>query len=297
MSGRRYDLLAVDLDGTLLNSRGGVSAATVEAVARARGAGLHVTVCTGRGLEECSGILYSIGQRDPVVVTGGAQVADPVTGRTLHRVPMRPGVASKAVRRILADGHAALVRKDGDSAGVDYLVVSERGADGLDPATRWWFGVFGIRVGYVARLEDDPHPEHTIRVGVVATGRDVARLHDDLSTALDGEAVLHRLQGLPVPEGILDDPATSITIIEAFDVRATKWDGVRRIADGLGVARERIAAIGDQENDLSMLRGAGLGIAMANAVPEVKAVAGRHTLGCDEDGVAHAIDRILAGEW
>ena len=62
-------------------------------------------------------------------------------------------------------------------------------------------------------------------------------------------------------------------------------------------APERIAAIGDEINDAAMIRSAGLGVAMGNAVPAVRDAARRHTLANTHDGVAYAIARILGGEW
>ena len=64
-----------------------------------------------------------------------------------------------------------------------------------------------------------------------------------------------------------------------------------------GTERTVIAAIGDEVNDLAMIEGAGLGIAMGNAVASVKKAARVQTLSHAEDGVAHAIDRILSAEW
>jgi len=63
------------------------------------------------------------------------------------------------------------------------------------------------------------------------------------------------------------------------------------------VPPERVAAIGDEINDLQLIENAGLGVAMENAVPAVKAVARRVTRSHAHDGVAYAIERILSGEW
>ena len=64
-----------------------------------------------------------------------------------------------------------------------------------------------------------------------------------------------------------------------------------------GVPTSRIAAIGDEINDVGMVRGAGLGVAMENAVPSVSGAATKHTRSNDDDGVAFAIERILSGRW
>src|SRR5437868_4096180 len=124
MPQRRYDLLAIDLDGTLLCPKGKVSAANFEAIAEARRAGMLVTVCTGRGLIECKHITDQIGQIDPVAVAGGAMLACPVTGRTLHRFPMDSGLVQRLVNLLAEHGHAVLILKDPRAAGHDYVVVS-----------------------------------------------------------------------------------------------------------------------------------------------------------------------------
>src|SRR5688572_32158494 len=107
-----YDLLAIDLDGTLLDTKGKVSAANVEAIGRARRAGMHVTVCTGRGLLECRGILKTIEQLHPVVVAGGSMVACPETNATLHRFPMDSKLVSRLVDCLVGHGHTVLILKD-----------------------------------------------------------------------------------------------------------------------------------------------------------------------------------------
>jgi hydroxymethylpyrimidine pyrophosphatase-like HAD family hydrolase len=72
---------------------------------------------------------------------------------------------------------------------------------------------------------------------------------------------------------------------------------VHRLALEQRIPRERIAAIGDEVNDIAMIEGAGLGIAMANAVPQVKKAAKVETASNADDGVARAIEKILSGEW
>ncbi|MBK7403841.1 MAG: ribosomal RNA small subunit methyltransferase A [Phycisphaerales bacterium] len=84
-------------------------------------------------------------------------------------------------------------------------------------------------------------------------------------------------------------------ILECFDARADKWNAVRRLAAERGIEPARIVAIGDQVNDVSMIRGAGLGVAMGNAIEPVREAAAHVTRSNAEDGVAHAIGMVLAG--
>src|SRR5438105_2273140 len=126
----RYDLIAIDLDGTLLCPRGQVSEANIRAIERSKKAGVRVTVCTGRGFNECKHLTARIGQTEPVVVAGGAMLADPHTGRTIHTFPMRHALVRRLVETLTRHGHAALVLKDpcavqasGLEPGHDYLIV------------------------------------------------------------------------------------------------------------------------------------------------------------------------------
>ena len=294
----RYDLIAIDLDGTLLDAKGRVSDANLRAIHAARAAGIRTVVCTGRGLAECRHITSAIGQTDPVAVAGGSIIADPVSGRTIRRFPVKLPLVHDTVDRLNAMGHAALVLKDPCEAGYDYLVVQGVQRLPLDPVTNWWFQNMSIKVRYIENIHDDEHPEHTVRVGACGYSDALARLKADLLEAAGGKAQVHSFPAVVAPEHAsrISD-GRSLHILELFDADATKWSAVSHLAAKWEISPSRIAAIGDEVNDESMIRGAGLGIAMGNAVPLIRQAANRHTTRHDEDGVARAIDHILSGAW
>ncbi|MBL8886675.1 MAG: HAD hydrolase family protein [Phycisphaerales bacterium] len=293
----RYRLLALDLDGTLFNPESIVPPANIEAVDRARAAGLKVIVCTGRGLLECVGGLEAINQRDPVVVAGGAIIADPVTRTTIHRFNIHQSLVHNAVEIILASKHAALVLKDPLQAGFDYLVVNPEGCP-LDPVSQWWFSKMNVEVRYTESLTNDPCPLATVRIGACGRGRVLDGPKGQLIAALGDRAVIHNFPAVVAPEhaqGV--EKGESLNILEIFDRDATKWSAISYLAREWDIPAAEIIAIGDEINDVSMIEGAGLGIAMGNAIPATKAIANRVTLSNAECGVAHAIDRVLGGEW
>ena len=294
-SERRHDLIALDLDGTLLDPSGAVTDANLRAIDRARAEGVRVLICTGRGLIESERILRRIDQRDPVIVAGGAMTADPVSGRSIDRVTMQPGLVRHAVDEIHAARHAALILKDRNEAGYDYLVLEgDHGAE-PDPVTVRWFEMTGVIVRYAARLEDDEHPELTIRVGLGAEPAEAEPIAERLRTAFEGEATFHQFttaEGPAFRAGV-----RRLRILELFDPRANKWSALERQASRFGIAPHRVCAIGDEINDLAMVSGAGLGVAMGNAVDEVRRIANRVTETNAEDGVARAIERVLEGAW
>jgi hydroxymethylpyrimidine pyrophosphatase-like HAD family hydrolase len=279
-----------------------VSAASARAVRAARDAGMAVTICTGRGLAECLFACEAIEQRQPVIVAGGSMISDPVSRRTLHRFPIHVDLVRDAVDFIHRHGHAALVLKDPLEAGYDYLVVRGRERDHgrfeVDPVTRWWFQTMSIRVREVDHMDDDEHPEHTVRVGVCGFSDLMAPIKRDLETTFADRALVHHFPAVIGPQHTgLVTAARTVDILELFDRDASKWRGVRKLAQMLGVDVSRVVAIGDHINDLDMLQNAALGVAMGNAVPEAKAVAKRQTASNAEDGVAEAISRMLSGEW
>lgn len=292
----RAKLLALDLDGTLLNSKGRVSAGNAAAVRRAREAGVRVVVATGRGWIECRDALEAIDQRDPIIVASGALTCDGPTGRTIDRVTMAGELVSRSVAAMHAHGHAALVLKDREAAGYDYLVLGGEDEHPIDPISRWWFEHLRAEVRFARGLEDDDHPEQTVRVGLCGEASRADVVAGVLQRELGPAALVHNFSSV-----IKEDRSTGVprrvSVVEVCDTRATKWDAVSRLAAGWGIAAEEIVAIGDEINDLSMLAGAGLAIAMANANEAVLKAAHRVTGHHDADGVAEAIGRVLDGTW
>jgi 5-amino-6-(5-phospho-D-ribitylamino)uracil phosphatase len=293
-----YDILALDLDGTLLDSRREVSPANAKAVADARAAGMKVVVCTGRGLVECEAILGRIEQRDPVVVAGGSIVGCPVTRSTLHRFALSADLVSAATRRLLSHDHPVMILKDPAHCGYDYLMVVGENRLALDPVTIWWLEKMNVRHRFAASIDEDEHPEHTVRLGVCGLSGVLDEMIGDMRAAFGDQATMHHFGAVVADEHARSLPdGQRLHILEVFSPTASKWSGIQWLASRHDVPLQRVVAIGDEINDLPMISRAGLGVAMANAVQSVKSAAGRETLGNDEDGVAHAIYRVLDGEW
>ena len=304
MPQRRYDLLALDLDGTLLGPDGRVSEGNRRAVARARDEGLEIVICTGRGLIESNHIIDEIDGRRPargrdvapVVCAGGAMLCDAISGRTLHRWAMDRDLVGRLCTEFARLKRAPLLLKDSQAAGFDYLVVC---TGPLEPPTAWWFDVMDVEVRFVETIEADRHPEHTVRVGFAATTEVMLELAGAITERFGRETVTHHFAAVSGtadhgPIGVKDD---TVHLLEVFDPQVSKWTAVHRLALEQGIPRERVAAVGDEINDLAMIQGAGLGVAMGNAIAEVKEAAGVTTADHANDGVALTIENILSGEW
>ncbi len=293
----RYKLLAIDLDGTLIDHSGRVGEDDLAALRAARAAGVVVTICTGRALIECTDIIRRLEQTDPVIVSGGALVADPITHRTLQRFAMGPTLVRRVADYLHERGRPAIVLKDSHAAGYDYLAVSPTGPGALDAATRWWFDAMHARVRHAESLDEDAHPEHSIRIGAYAANERIDTLVSALRETFAAEVMVQHFDGVMLPDARKDHGISSVHIVELFDPQACKGQALQRLADRLGIAREQTAAIGDQTNDLSMIEQAGLGVAMGNAHPKIKAAAKRETREVGHGGVAYAVEQMLSGAW
>jgi len=298
MPTRKYDLFAIDLDGTLLNSRGEVSPRNLAAIHSAREAGYRIVVCTGRGLKECRGYLDVIAQTDAVVVAGGSIIADPATSRTIHRFSMDEDLVTQSVACLHQQGHAAMVLKDPAGVGFDYLVVRGEKQHKLDPIMDWWFDLMGVEVRYIDHMHEDAHPQHSVRIGALGISTGIAAVAERLKAIIGERGVMHHFPAVVGPDHVARlGPGEKFHILELFAAAGNKWSAVDWLAARDGIDPRRIVAIGDEINDVSMITHAGLGVAMGNAIHQVRDVADKVTLGHNEDGFAIAVERVISGAW
>ncbi len=286
----RYDVLVVDLDGTLLGPRGVISDENVRALGDARAAGIEIIVATGRALVESQHVLDRIGPTGPVVTAGGSLLSDGATGATLARRVMPHDLVVDVTEALLRHEHKVLLLKDAHAVGYDYLAV---GPADLDPASEWWFETMPVRVRFAHDLASDPHPHETVRAGVVANEAVLAPLAMQIAGEIGDRGFLQHWGAVTATE----TTGAETHLLEIFNTDVNKWTMVSAHCRDRGIDPRRVVAIGDGLNDVELVRRAGLGIAMANADARVTAVADRVTGSYRENGVASAIARILGGEW
>lgn len=286
------DVLAIDLDGTLLDPSHEVSQRNIDAVNRARDAGITVLVCTGRGLGESISAMRAIDQRDPVMVAGGSIIADPITAETIHRFTLRDEVVRAATDLFHEAECPALVMKDPSEIGYDYLVLDSDDKHPIHPITRWWFDDHKLRVNYAPHTHHDEHPQHTVRVGMCAESSVSNPISQKIIDQLGDEVWLYDFPCV-TPQSQQND-AEVVHILELFAHRINKWAAISWYLEQHDIDPRRVGAIGDQVNDLPMMENAAVGIAMGNAIDPVKQRARYTTADNRSDGVAIAIDAILS---
>jgi hydroxymethylpyrimidine pyrophosphatase-like HAD family hydrolase len=277
----RYRLLALDVDGTLLDPSGTLRPATIDAVALAARAGIRPVLCTGRRYRRARPIADQLGLDAPLVCNSGALVKDPVGHRTLWRADLEPLAVAATLEVFGRLGFPPVSFTDLDpDDGPDFLV--ERypiGSHLYDDYVGRNLENAGIRPGWSSR------PGHSGHFHLCAIG--------DRAQMIGVEAAVHEALDGRVRTFVQRSPRYLGTMCEVIRADASKWTAVLHVAEIWGIAPEEIVAVGDDRNDVPMLRGAGLGVAMGQSPPEVLEAADHVTADHDGDGVARLVHDVL----
>jgi len=274
-----YHLLAIDIDGTLVNSRNELTAATREALVRADAAGVHIVLATGRRYSQAIPLVEPLGLDLPLITASGALVKDPIDHRTLYQAQFRP--------QVLCDVLASI-----DRHGYDPILCADTFAEGFD--------YYHARAKIESRelteyFEANPDrgrlwPELVTHPPLDAFAGFVMGSHEEM---LALEAGLHEAMPGMLQTNVLRSPRYRGFFMEFAEAGVTKWSAIQRLASLWKIDDSAICAVGDDVNDIPIIRAAGLGVAMGNAIPEVKAAADRIAPGHDEDGLVRVVEWLL----
>ncbi|HVX09587.1 MAG TPA: Cof-type HAD-IIB family hydrolase [Pirellulales bacterium] len=274
-------LLAIDIDGTLVNSRDELTDATRQALRRAADAGLRLVLATGRRYSRALPLVEPLGIDCPLVTASGALIKHPLDHRTLFRATFEQSLLCDLLRVVERRGFEAVLYADSYHAGFDFYcqrldVERPELADylALNPdCHRLW-----------PAITSNPPPE--VFAGFATGTRDeMLDLHEELQRELPGLLYTH----------VLRSPRYIGHMCEIAPFGVTKWSGIRHVAAEWGIAPGEMCAVGDDVNDIPMIEAAGVGVAMGNARPDVKAAAGFIAPTHDEDGLAAVVDFLLDG--
>jgi hypothetical protein len=274
-----YRLIAIDIDGTLLDSRSQLRPAVRAALERALAAGVHVVLCTGRRYRTALPVAQDAGLALPVVCHSGALVKDTAAHRTLVAHPLPSATLARLLDALDELRLTPFAYTDTFESGVDFYVA--RGS----PLTLYHEDYLAKNEGcyrVVDSLRRDV-PEAIIQMCTFAEAEVLPEARREIAARLGDAVTIH----------LLSSPFYIGRFLEFQAGTASKWDAVLALARGWGIPVGDIVAIGDNENDIAMLRGAGLGVAMGNADYAVKSAAHVVTATNDEDGVARVIEKLL----
>ena len=284
-------LLVTDLDGTLLDRRGHVSPRNRAALAAARAAGWHVVIATGRTWAESHRAIDCVAEDALFIGAAGASLHEAGSGRVLATRTIDAATAVELAHEIIDAGHRAHLLVDPSQAGHDYVFV---GTAPLDAATAWWLTEHPVSSrDWHAMPEDALEHLHgrVLRVGTIAVEDQLAPLSDRIAAARRGSLEVRHWSALTSSEAM----GSATHMLEIFAPGTDKWSMALEAARQLGIAPQDIVAMGDGLNDLDLLTNAGISVAMGNADPRIARVAHAHSHHHDQDGVAHAVEALLAG--
>jgi len=285
-SSSRIRLLVLDVDGTVTDARHEIPDVTRQAVQRVRDAGVRVMLATGRRYRDALPVAVALGIDTPLVTASGALVKAPPTHATLHRAAFGPGVLERVVGMIIAAGHEPVLYTDSYAEGFDFHC---RHCD-LPPAGQPGRGLqeYLARNAGLARVQPDLHaavPPGVFAGFAMGPQDEMLALEAALGAACPGQLSAH----------VIRSPRYRDWLCELAPAGVTKWSGIMAVAREWGLSADEICAVGDDVNDLPMIRAAGLGVAMGNAVAEVQAAADRVVGTSDATGIADVVESLLAG--
>lgn len=275
-------LLAIDIDGTLVNSRDELTDKTRDALHRACDAGLKIVLATGRRYSRALPLVEPLKIDVPLVTASGALIKCPSSHRTLFQATFERTLLCDLLGVIERRGFEAVLYADSYHGGFDFYcqrleVERPELADylALNPGChRLW-----------PALMRDP-PEGVFAGFSTGTREEMLALHDELQHELPGLLYTH----------VLRSPRYIGYMCEIAPIGVTKWSGIRHVAAEWGISAAEMCAVGDDVNDIPMIEAAGIGIAMGNAQPEVKAAADYIAPTHDEDGLAAVVEWLLDGK-
>lgn len=258
-------LLAMDLDGTAVNRQGHLGEKTKVALTQARSQGYRVVFATGRRDIDMFSFWPESAFADYLLLNNGGKLIRTSDKAVLFNETIPPEAARTLILHCL-EAHWQLHVISADYWGVN----------------RWNAGL----QEYIDYLGTSPARYHQL-------AQTPWQSVEGFMATVDREPICRWIAERELPLSFTPSEDTCTDIMAR---NISKWNGLRRLMALLGISAEQVIAAGDYTNDLPMIQSAGIGVAVANALPEVKAAADFVTeQDCDHDAAAEIIERFLLG--
>ena len=260
-----FDLIAIDCDGTILDSGKNVAAGAHEAVAEACASGVEVTLISGRNYGSMEFIVEEVGISAPIIGGGGAFIYDVQSKKIIEEHPL-PLPEVRELVKLCREEQVILVLESIHTAIQERTFPHRR-----QPHPKHGY-LHHIVPDLLKELDEPP-----VKAMVIGEGHNLTTVYD-------------RIQQLGLFDSLSFSSSSSIDIVPSG---VNKGSSLTSLARYLNVPLQRVAVIGDWLNDLDMFRISGFSIAMGNAPDEVKAAADLVAPINDHSGAAWAIRAIL----
>lgn len=267
-----YKLIAIDMDGTLLNNNLEISPRAVQAINEVIRKGVKVTLCTGRMFASASQYADKLSINVPLITYNGALVKNSKTEEILYQriVPLEE--AFRVISKCREHGFQLNVYVDDEL----YVEKDTERARKYAERVNVPLNVVNDFIEYLQKIGSGP-----IKMLAIGEEEELNKLRDQLEA-----------------EGIsLYITRSRYHFLEFLNKEATKGLGLKAVADTLGIKKDNIMAIGDNENDLEMFKYAKTAVVMKNARDDIKSCADYVTETCnDDDGVAEVLEKLVLGK-
>ena len=274
-------LIALDIDGTLLDSRWTLPEANRVAIAEATRRGIEVALVTGRRYDFAMPIAAQLGAPLTMIVSNGAVIRTQDGATHLrHLLPRETAARVLEITRPWRDSTAVLFDRQGENQVILEVLASD------DPIRSAYYARNKQYIGQAVPLEscltEDP-------LQVMLSGK--------VKLMQEAEAVLRRAQAterFKIASTVYE--SRDFTMIDVLHPHCSKGAALAEWAALRGLLREEVMAIGDNHNDLEMLSFAGIPVVMGNCVPELRTFGWHETASNDDNGVAAAIEQFALRE-
>ena len=268
----RYKLLVVNIDGTLLDKNGAISAEDKNALAKARDLGIHASLSTGRVVQSCLKIIDQLSLDGYHIFFDGALACDPQNNEEVYVEPLSPELVRQTIE---------FARQNG--VNIEFYSATTYFAERETWASDIRHRIYGIQ------------PTIVDFTNLWQTERIIKGTLTVYSPEEKAEAVSfnHQFRDRLSLSWTKTPACPDVDFINVVALDVSKGQALEALASHLGIALTDVIAIGDGANDISLLSKAGLAIAMDNASDELKAAADYVTLDVDHSGLAAAVNRFV----
>jgi Cof subfamily protein (haloacid dehalogenase superfamily) len=273
-------LLALDIDGTLLNPQFQISETDTAALHRARESGIEVVLVTGRRHDFALPIAKLLGF-DLWLISSNGAITRSLQGETFYRDLLPAEVCRQLCQAMIAFRGNTVITFDKRGKGA---IVLEH-LDELENSIRRWLEKNLEYIDFVVPVEDSlvTDPVQAMFCGPIAR----------MQEALAALQACHLAEQITVLR--TEYPIRDLSIVDVLNKDCSKGHALERWAEYRGISREQVMAIGDNYNDIEMLAFAGYPVIMGNASEELRGRGWKVTLPNDQNGVAAALELVLGG--
>ncbi len=270
---KKIKLIAVDLDGTIISHAENISQRSIDVINKAAASGITVAVCTGRMMDEIPDAVKNIKGIMYFITSNGSSIVDS-EGTVIYRNPLEPETAEKVLD--ILNSYQCMIDLYIDGKG--YIQASDM--QKLD--------YYNVTDGFDKVLKNSRTLKNNIRKYYNDTNPSLEKINLFFASKRERKEAICRISHLVPP------PRIAYAMDYNLEITANtccKGQGVQYLSNMIKADMSEVMAIGDSNNDISMLKSAGISVAMGNASKTVKAHALHVTDCCEDDGAAKAIEK------